>query len=303
MDKEIKKKPFKTYGFVGLLLIVFAETAIVLQDTYPIAREICLWTTPICWWGYIFFLDALIYKIKGKSLISNKLKEFFLQLLLSVVFWIIFEIYNLYLLNWEYINLPENIIIRYFGYIISFVTIMPGMFLTAELLETIGIFRSFKIVQLKFTSNFLYFNIVAGLFCLTVPLLVPQNIAAYLFCLVWVGFIFLLEPIAYSSGVNSLYKDLESGTLNRTLCLLFSGLICGFLWEFWNYWAVAKWVYTAPFTQNIRIFEMPLIGFLGFAPFACEFFVMYSCVKLFVKKSQPLYFQRDDFKPDETTIY
>ena len=54
-----------------------------------------------------------------------------------------------------------------------------------------------------------------------------------------------------------------------------SGLVCGLLWEFWNYWASSKWLYIFEILPDWRIFEMPLIGFLGFPAFGLEIFAMY----------------------------
>jgi hypothetical protein len=54
-----------------------------------------------------------------------------------------------------------------------------------------------------------------------------------------------------------------------------AGWVCGWLWEFWNNWAAAKWHYIFPIGQNWKIFEMPVPGYLGFLPFALECFVMY----------------------------
>jgi hypothetical protein len=82
----------------------------------------------------------------------------------------------------------------------------------------------------------------------------------------------LIEPIVYSSKGDS-------------LSLSTAGFICGFLWEFWNYWAPSKWIYTAPFMQELKIFEMPVAGFLGFGPFAWEYFVMYSFAWLLLRRN------------------
>jgi hypothetical protein len=46
--------------------------------------------------------------------------------------------------------------------------------------------------------------------------------------------------------------------------------VCGVLWETWNYWARVKWMYTVPGFESLKVFEMPLAGFLGFPPFALE---------------------------------
>jgi len=61
--------------------------------------------------------------------------------------------------------------------------------------------------------------------------------------------------------------------------LLAAGLVCGFLWEFFNYWAISKWTYTVPYLGNVKIFEMPVLGFLGFPPFAVECWVIYIFVR------------------------
>jgi hypothetical protein len=60
---------------------------------------------------------------------------------------------------------------------------------------------------------------------------------------------------------------------------MWSGALCGVLWELWNYWARAKWHYTVPIMPNVKIFEMPLPGYLGFPPFALEAFTMYVLVR------------------------
>ena len=49
----------------------------------------------------------------------------------------------------------------------------------------------------------------------------------------------------------------------------------GFLWEFWNYYAIPKWTYDIPFVGFFKIFEMPILGYLGYLPFALELYAMY----------------------------
>jgi hypothetical protein len=100
-----------------------------------------------------------------------------------------------------------------------------------------------------------------------------------LFGAVWVGFVLLLDPINYSWGGRSLLRDLEQGETNRLIAFLCSGLVCGILWEFWNYWASAKWLYVFPMWQNWKVFEMPAPGYLGFPPFAVECLVMYEFLR------------------------
>jgi len=76
-------------------------------------------------------------------------------------------------------------------------------------------------------------------------------------------------------GGESLYLDVREGDGSRLTNLIASGLLCGVLWEFWNYWSRAKWHYTVPIMEHVKIFEMPLPGYLGFPAFALECFTMY----------------------------
>lgn len=277
----MNRNRFPVHGVAGVLLVLFAELSVVMG-----ARGLAVWTTPVCWWGYILFLDALLYRLRGRSLLVNRRGLFTLQLVLSVLFWLFFEAYNLHLQNWRYVGLPESRPVTWVGYTLSFATILPALLYTAELLSFWGVFRRFAITPLRVTSRLSYTLFLLGFGMMIVPLLLPASVARYTFASVWIGVVFLLEPVLYASGAESLLRDLEKGRLERAFCLFASGYLCGILWEFWNYWATAKWVYTAPFTPTAKIFEMPLAGFLGFGPFAVEFFCMYHFFLLFGRKKE-----------------
>ncbi len=263
--------PFKIYGWVGLLTMFLAGVLLIKNNIF-----VKSWFTPMMWTGYILFIDAFIYRVTGNSLISSRFKQFLFMLPYSVACWLIFEAYNLHLQNWQYIDLPENMVERYFGYFWAFATIFPGVLLTSELVDISGIFNKLRVRTFTFRKTTLYIIMIIGVLFLMVPILVSQEVAAYLFGLVWIGFIFFLDPINYFSGGKSLFRDLENGRLNKVFSLFLAGVICGFLWEFWNYWATAKWNYTLPFLNEPKIFEMPLFGFLGFLPFAIEIYVMWE---------------------------
>jgi hypothetical protein len=114
-----------------------------------------------------------------------------------------------------------------------------------------------------------------GAALLVIPILAPRHIGMYLFALVWLGFLFLLEPINHRLLLPSFTNDLARGCRGRLYSFLIAGWICGWLWEFWNYWAGAKWVYTFPILQHWKIFEMPVPGYLAYPVFALECFAMY----------------------------
>jgi hypothetical protein len=119
---------------------------------------------------------------------------------------------------------------------------------------------------------------------LLVPFIVPASAAVYLAAPVWLGFILLLDPLNARLGGESLTGDLRAARWDRLINLAVSSLVCGVLWEFWNYWARAKWHYTVPIMANLKIFEMPVPGYLGFPAFGLECFTMYVFVRaIFVR--------------------
>jgi len=269
------QKIFPLHGIFGILLLIFSEI-LLSKKVDPFYS----WFYCFAWWSYILIIDAVIYRLKGNSLILSRTKEFFLMIPWSVFIWLIFEAANLSLENWYYINLPHSIVERWLGYAVAYGTVLPGLFETTELLESLmfkspphplppgqrGRIRGGHVVL-----------VLLGIACLASSILVPK----YFFSLIWVGFIFLLEPFNHRFGGRSLLKDLEDGNLRKIYLLLSAGLICGLLWEFWNFWARSKWIYTVPFFEEMKGFEMPFLGFLGFPPFTIQAYVMYNFISLF----------------------
>jgi len=264
----------KLHGWIGLFIIGISE--VLLFAGVPWVRT---FFTPLAWSGYILLADSLVFRQKGNSLILSRPREFFLLPPLSIGFWLIFEFYNLYLRNWHYVGLPEELPLRLLGYAWAFATIWPAILETAELLEGwTGISRR-KVRPWGVRDGHLVFSLGFGAFCLILPLLTSLPVAHYLAAPVWLGFIFLLDPLNYRMGRDSLFLDLARGDPRRLYSLMLSGVLCGFLWEFWNYWAGARWVYTVPVVGHIKIFEMPVLGYLGFPPFAVECFTLWALVK------------------------
>jgi hypothetical protein len=230
--------------------------------------------TPIVWTAYLLTADAALFSVRGRSYFRNAPLEFARMALLSIPLWLIFEAYNLRLQNWTYVGVPSNWLLRWFGYGWSFATITPGILITAQLVESFG-WCSSRAKALRFSRATEAALLTVGALLLGAPLVLPRTIAPYLFAFVWIGFVFLLDPILKHLGGPSFLADLEQGDRARFFSLLFSGWICGWLWEFWNFWAAAKWRYTFPMFQDWKIFEMPVPGFLGFLPFALECFLLY----------------------------
>jgi len=273
-----RSRPLPGRGWAGLFALIVAEF-LMFHGVEPVAT----YFTPIAWTAYLFLADAMVWSVRGHSRIADEPREFAIVAGLSLPLWLIFEGYNLRLANWAYVGLPGRWLARDFGYAWSFMTIIPGILLTADLVESFGWFASQQ-PKVKFPRASLAGMTAAGALCLTLPLLLPREAAAYLFALVWVGFVLFLEPANYRLRLPSLLRDLEEGRRGRLYALLVSGWVCGWLWEFWNYWAAARWQYTFPMFQQWKIFAMPVPGYLGFLPFALECSVMVVFARWLVEK-------------------
>jgi hypothetical protein len=265
---------FKLHGYAGLAIILAAETSLFTGN-----QLVGRWFTPIVWTGYILFVDALVFRIKSRSLLVNDRSEFLILAVVSVAGWWLFEFYNAprfwqsdIELWWHYHNLEPNPWLRRAGYDWAFATITPALLETAELLEVTVFSKLTSRRPVNLTRRQLLVFAVFGGLAAIVPLIF---ISPWLVPLVWLSWIFLLDPVNGLRGQPSIAGDLATGNWRRVLSLLAGGGICGVLWEFWNYWAITKWTYTVPYLGRAKIFEMPVLGYLGFPPFAIECWAMY----------------------------
>jgi hypothetical protein len=261
---------------VGLGIIAMSEAGMLAK-----MEPFWSWHTPIAWTGYIVFVDGLIWKIRGESPLRNDRAEMAFIALVSVPLWIVFELYNKYTLhNWHYVGLSDVLLVRYFGYAWAFATIWPAIFETAELVGSLRDRRAPDYRRLEPLPQPLdaaaWVAMAAGAAMLIWPIVRPSP---WLAAPVWLGFILLLDPINAHNGAESIRGDLASRHPGRLINLLAAGLMCGVVWECWNFWARTKWIYSVPAPPDIKLFEMPLAGYAGFPPFAVECFTMYVFVR------------------------
>jgi len=218
------------------------------------------------WASTLLVLSGLNKRVSGRSLLQDDPASFLRMAAVSTPFWLFFEAFNVRLADWAYQDLPSPLGFRWLGYALAFATVLPAILETASLLEH-ALFRGKEKPDAGFPLGVQRGSTALGVAFLFLPLLWPK----VFFGLVW-GFLFLLiEPLlAREAPERSWMRALLSGNTGRFKALLLSGLVCGLLWELFNYWAGAKWVYTVPWPKGPKLFEMPWLGYLGFPPFALE---------------------------------
>jgi hypothetical protein len=268
------------HGWLGLGIVVAAETALLLGQ--PLVAR---WFTPIVWTGYVLLADALVARWTGRSYLTTDRLDGALVALASIGCWWLFEWYNaprfwrggdeLTGLWWQYHELEPNPWLRRVGYDWAFATIFPALFLTAAALRATT-FHHVRIAPWRPSVPTLKAAMALGALFVVLPLVV---VSVWLIPLVWTGFVLLLEPLNARAGRPSWLADLGRGDPSRLLALLVSGAVCGGLWEFWNFWAATRWTYTVPYLGHVKIFEMPVLGYLGFPPFALECYAMWHFLR------------------------
>lgn len=256
-------------GSVGALLILLGE-ALSVVHLLPWSQFVF----PLFWYGYILLVDALNQRVHGRSLLAGRKAEFAVMLAVSALYWSFFEGYNQVIHNWVYLNTPPEVWLATTVKVVSFATVIPALYETAELL---GGFRKkaegFTLRPLL-PARWHLPVFVLGVLLSLLPLLLPR----LFFWSVWLGPLLVIDPINDRLGRPSVLRDWREGDLRRTGIWLLAGYTCGFFWEFWNYWAYTKWIYTVPVPDMPHIFEMPVLGFFGFGPFALETVAFWTMV-------------------------
>jgi hypothetical protein len=263
------------YGWAAASALVAGELGLFLE---VFAVQVLFYC--IAWWSYIVFADAWVWRRRGHSLLRDRPWEFLVLAFWSVAIWNLFEAFNFRLQNWFYVNVPTEFlpgaVLTFFAY----ATVVPGLFETYDLLRAHGVAERVRMRPWRIRPSGLALSVLVGLVMLISPLLWPR----YAFPWVWGFAVFLGDPLCYKarrSRPESLLAQFERGDPRPFIRLLLAGLICGGLWEFWNFWAYTKWVYTVPFFEDLKWFEMPPLGFLGFPPFALECYVFVNLLNRF----------------------
>src|SRR5260370_207137 len=188
MDKTSSKPQFPPNGYIGIVIMLGGEGLVFVGNQF-----VGHWFTPVVWTGYILFADALVFKLKGRSLVMGERLEFVIIVLVSIGGWWLCEFYNAprfwksdLELWWHYHNLEPNLFLRRVGYDWAFATIFPLLFLTAELFAATLFKQKSRSLKINFSRPILIGLVLVGAAGATGPLLYPS---AWFAPAVWLSFI------------------------------------------------------------------------------------------------------------------
>lgn len=264
---ERTRQRFPWHGWVGLALV-----AVVWPLNWGLAGlRTHLLFAPL-WLGYVLATDGLCLVRNGTSILTRSPRLWLQLFLLSAPTWWLFEWINARLQNWEYSARGEFTDLEYFLLAsVSFSTVMPAVLTTAELVRGAGFVQRFgrgpvwRVSRVRLASY-------ALLGAAMIAAMLARPLWFYPF--EWTSLVFLLEPLAHGIGRRSFSRDLQRGDWRTWMSLWLGGLVCGFFWELWNYWSDPRWTYHTPGVEFGHVFEMPILGYLGYFPFAMELWLL-----------------------------
>ena len=223
------------------------------------------------WAGFILVMNALCVKRSGHSPMTDHPLAYAATFPVSSLFWWFFEYLNRYVWNWYYLGISTIGAAEYTFYAtICFASVLPGVCAVAAWLHTFPVFADevyadMARVNLRKPSWCVFLGVLAaiGLFGIV---FFPD----YAYPFLWISPLTVFLLVQFLMKEPCVLDSFSRGNWSLFIRFALASLVCGFCWETWNYFALAKWVYSVPWVHRFQIWEMPLIGFGGYLPFGVE---------------------------------
>ncbi|WP_028585105.1 hypothetical protein [Desulfogranum mediterraneum] len=279
---------FPWWGGLGLLLV--AASWLVAWNRFPPLHLVQPYTFLPLWLGYIVFINGLSYYRSSSCLLVDRSNYFLALFPISSCFWWFFEYLNRFVQNWHYLGIEDFSVKGYiFHASLCFSTVLPAVLSTEELLATYPRLTEPLKDSLLIPAPGNSLVELSSLAASAVGLLAIGIWPDYLFPLLWLSPLFIILTIQRMLGQATFLDSVSQGDWRPVWLPALAALCCGFFWELWNVHSYAHWVYSVPLVQKAHIFEMPLLGYLGYLPFGLECRAVASLVETIL--------QRDDTQP------
>ncbi|MFH1349949.1 MAG: hypothetical protein ABII26_03340 [Pseudomonadota bacterium] len=265
---RLTSAPFPFWGWGGILLGIIAWILAWNRFSWFTALQIHTFT-PL-WVAYIMTINALTFRRTGRCIMLNRTPFFLLLFPSSALFWWFFEYLNRFVQNWYYGG-DQLAAMEYFWYAtLPFSTVLPSVLSTREWLS------GFSWPTSKFKDSLpIHLPNPRGISCL-VLLFAGMGLLGigiwpnHLFPLLWVSPLLIIVSIQTLFDQEHILSGISRGDWSGVVTYALAALICGFFWEMWNYYSLAKWRYNIPYVNRFQIFEMPALGYAGYLPFGLE---------------------------------
>lgn len=223
---------------------------------------------PFAAWSFVLLADNLAWRFKDGSPLVSRTEEFLVLAAWSAAFGALAELLNLRLGAWDYTGMCSTLSTRWTGRLFSWAAALPSVFVLAELLEALRLFRGIRSRPFRLPSAAPALAASSGALLLAAALTFPSDC----WPLAVAAPFLLAEPLLLKLGLPSLLRELSGGLPAKTLRLAASGLLCGLLWNWWDNAAGASWAYRAPPWLS----PAPWLLYAGFPFLALSLYSLYS---------------------------
>ena len=223
------------------------------------------------WLGFIVVVNAST-EARTKTCLMRRVPVKWLGLFgVSALFWWLFEWLNRFVQNWHYIRVADFDAAAYLLHAsLCFSTVLPAVTAVAEWLNSHPWWINgtasgprWRWLEGRATAITL---LIAGAASLILTGAYPRVSYPAL----WVA------PLSLVFGASILLRrdgpaeEMSRGDWRRAASWMTAAFVCGIFWEMWNWRSAAKWIYTIPGVERWYIFEMPLLGYIGYLPFGLQ---------------------------------
>ena len=260
--------PFPWWGFLGIL--TGTVSWILAWTRFPCFEPFQAFTFTPLWLSFILVLNALTVRRKGCCLMLDRPGFFLLLFPASAAFWWFFEYLNRFVQNWHYVGVQFDAW-EYFWYAtLPFSTVLPAVLSAREWIQTFpwvekGFARFFPVSISRPDATAWVALVVSGAGLAGIGVW-PD----YLFPLLWVSPLLIIVSLQVLMKESHILTGIPEGDWRLLVSSTAAALLCGFFWEMWNFFSLAKWEYSVPFVNRCHIFEMPVLGYAGYLPFGLE---------------------------------
>ena len=280
-EPVLPKVNFPIWFWVGL--VMWGIPVILLWGKFSEPLTLLYYSDLPLFWGFTLLIDGLVYKRSGgHSMIADNPKEMIGIGSASVSGWMIFEFLNFFIhMNWWYPfggKMTQSQFLLYA--LIGSSGLLPMAFEWYDLLLT------FKSLKKRFSEgprlNMPLWGKILLLLAAGAMLVVMGYNPTSFFYIIWLSPLIILSLVLGLIGIKTPFTALRTGNWNPFLLFALAYLVQGVCMECWNYfsgthnaagelvltYSPAYWVYNVPFVDKLHVFEMPLLGYLGYLPFS-----------------------------------
>ena len=262
----VQRRHFPKWGYLGYSLL--AVSWLIAWTRLPLFSAVQIYTFTPLWLGFIVVVNAHVHQRSNKAPLYKSPGKFAALFLLSALFWWGFEYLNRFTVNWIYVGAEGLSAYHYYIHgSLCFSTVLPAVYSVFLWLHSYNhLHRTFYIgPRFGFLKNrgVGLVSLILGLLGMLGVGWIPQFSYPFL----WFGPLLICGGLQLLIGQNAGIYSWARGDWRWFAFWALAGLICGFFWELWNFYSQLKWEYQLSFFNGWPVFEMPILGYLGYLPF------------------------------------